>query len=58
MRAQKSADDRRYHGKTLTAEQQCRLVVDKAIEQLDGWRGPRQLLDIYDDLFPNYPVID
>lgn len=32
--------------------EQCRAVIDKAVRYLDGWRGPWQLREIYEDLFP------
>lgn len=49
---------RKYRGKMLTCDEQCRLLVDTVMDRCEGWRGPAQIRDVFYDVFPNYPQYD
>ncbi len=46
---------RRFKGRALTADDECRVLIDETINRCDSWRSPSQLRDVHSDLFPNYP---
>jgi hypothetical protein len=45
-----------FRGKRQNADGQCKAVIDDAVRTMRGWRGPIELKDIYDDLFPPRPM--
>ncbi len=49
---------RRFKGRALTPDDECRVMIDETINRCDSWRSPSQLRDVHSDLFPNYPQYD
>ena len=49
---------RKYHGKLISPDEQCSILVGEIIDRCDRWGGLVQIKDVFYDLFPNYPTFD